>query len=95
MHPIELTLRAQRQLKALPKVGRRRVAECIDRLGSDPAPSEAKRLSADGRIIRLRAGNHRVVYQLVGQRVVVLEIIVTSQERILRVMKEISLARES
>jgi len=59
---IEVTPRAQKDLKALPVRERQRVADQIDALQADPRPPGCKKLEGKEDFYRIRVGDYRVVY---------------------------------
>jgi mRNA interferase RelE/StbE len=69
---IELLPSARRELASLPPTARRAVAGAIDSLGIDPRPTGASRLQGIPDTYRIRAGDHRVLYQVLDARVLVL-----------------------
>ncbi len=70
---IEILPSAVRQLEALAGPARRSVVTAIAGLAVDPRPPGARRLSGipEG-VLRLRVGDHRVLYQVQDDRLVVL-----------------------
>jgi len=64
VYRIEVTPRAQKDLKALPTRERQRVAEQIDGLKTDPGPTGCKKLKGREDFYRIRVGDYRVVYQI-------------------------------
>jgi mRNA interferase RelE/StbE len=54
---------AAKELEGLPLKDRKRVARRLQRLGSDPRPTGAEKLSGQDKY-RLRQGDHRVLYSV-------------------------------
>ena len=69
---IEVTPRARKDLKALPKRERRRVAEQIDILKADPRPTGCKKLMGREDFYRIRVGDYRVIYQIEDEILLIL-----------------------
>ena len=63
VYRIELRPSAVRELAALPQDVQRRLARVIDRLEMNPRPSGAKALAGPDRLLRVRVGDYRIVYQ--------------------------------
>lgn len=63
---------ALRQLSNLPRPDQKRVASKIDRLSTDPRPSEATKLQTDRDLYRIRVGEYRVIYTVEEGRLTVL-----------------------
>lgn len=49
-----------------------RIAGVIDKLRDDPRPARAKALQGDGKYLRIRVGDYRVIYQVADARLIVL-----------------------
>lgn len=71
-YQIEFLRSAIKELRSLPKDVQVRIGRAIDGLGSDPRPSGAKTLQGDGKRLRIRIGDYRVIYRLEDDRLVVL-----------------------
>lgn len=71
MWRIEFTPRAVRDLGALPANDQRRIARAIDRLAEHPHPRGARKLQGADPLWRLRVGDHRVIYLVEHDRIVV------------------------
>ncbi len=80
---VEFTPRAAREFADLDRVTRRRVAAALERLGADPAAaSNVKALAGGG--FRLRVGDHRVLFELIGARLVVLVVKIGHRREVYR-----------
>lgn len=62
---------AQKELEALPKKIRIRVAAVIEALASDPRPQGSIKLTGDD-LYRIRTGDIRVVYSIEDDRLIVI-----------------------
>ncbi len=71
-YEIEFLRSAAKELAALPRATQERIAGVIDKLRSDPRPPGAKALQSDGKYLRLRVGDYRVIYQVADERLIVL-----------------------
>ena len=69
---IEVTPRARKNLRALPKRERQRTAEQIDALKTDPRPTGCKKLKGRKDFYRIRVGDYRVVYQIKDEVLLIL-----------------------
>ena len=65
-----IKLSAAKELEALPRNDRRRVAIKIQHLASEPRPAGTEKLSGQEKY-RLRQGNYRVLYSVDDARLVV------------------------
>lgn len=59
-----------KDLKGIPKRDVRRILAAIEALADDPRPPGAKKLSGQERY-RLRQGNHRILYAIEDDRLIV------------------------
>ena len=64
---------ARRNLKKLHGAIRRRIADAIDGLADDPRPPGAVKLAGvAGPLWRIRVGDHRIIYQIEDERLIIL-----------------------
>jgi mRNA interferase RelE/StbE len=77
---------AKRDLASLPLAARRKISRAIDDLASEPRPRGAKLLAGtrDERIWRLRVGDHRVLYEIRNDELVILVIRIGHRREIYR-----------
>jgi len=71
---IAFTPAAQRQLASLDPPTRRRVANRIEALGTDPRPHGAEILKGGGGELRIRVGDWRVIYVVHDDKLLILAI---------------------
>jgi len=90
---VELTPIAQRQLENLAPALQHRLTTAMSRLGVDPWPSGAKRLKGPDDILRIRVGDYRVLYRVIGDRLVVLVIRVGHRREVYRAIARRRLGR--
>lgn len=75
-YTIEFATSALRDFKALDRAIQRRIASRIDALAANPFPAGARKLQGEPDVLRVRAGDYRIIYRVDGKRVtvVILEI---------------------
>ena len=83
-YTIEFTRRAEKEFRALPPEIRRRLAPKIDALKLNPRPRGVKSLEGPDGILRLRAGDYPVLYQVLDDRLVVLLVKIGHRREIYR-----------
>jgi mRNA interferase RelE/StbE len=69
---IEWRPRARKAFLALDKPVRRRIGEAVDALAAGPRPAAAKMITGAHGVLRIRAGDYRVLYTVDEGRLVVL-----------------------
>jgi mRNA interferase RelE/StbE len=69
---IEFAPRAERDFKALDGSIRGRIARRIQSLAENPYPQGIKKIEGEDALYRLRVGDYRILYQVHGQRLVIL-----------------------
>lgn len=74
---------AVKELEAVPTRDRQRIARRIQRLGDDPRPPGAEKLSGLDRY-RLRQGNYRIIYAIEDDRLVVLVVRIGHRREVYR-----------
>lgn len=84
MYEVRIGRRAVRQLRDLLPAARKRVAEVIDRLASEPRPGGAKKLEATCGLWPVRVGAYRIVYSIEDDRLLVLVVRVGPRRDIYR-----------
>jgi mRNA interferase RelE/StbE len=86
---IEVTPRALKDLKALPKRERQRVAEQIDALKADPRPTGCRKLKGREDFYRIRVGSYRVVYQIENEILLILIVRVGDRKEIYEIIRRL------
>jgi len=89
VYRIEVTPRAQKDLKALPTGERQRVAEQIDALKTDPRPTGCRKLRGREDFYRIRAGDYRVVYQIEDEVLFILIVRVGDRKEIYDIIRRL------
>ncbi len=75
---------AEKSLDKIPLPARRRIADAMEQLGSDPRPLGVVKLTGDENLWRIRIGNYRVVYEIHDDRLVVLVLRVAHRKDVYR-----------
>ncbi len=86
---IEVTPRAQKDLKALPVRERHRVAERIDALKTDPRPEGCKKLKGREDFYRIRVGAYRVVYLVQDEVLLILIVRIGDRKEIYEIIRRL------
>jgi mRNA interferase RelE/StbE len=81
---IEFSPAAERQFKKLPKEIQLRLKPRLDGLMNNPFPRGAKKLSGEENIYRLRVGDHRIIYQVQQETLLVLVVKLGHRKEIYR-----------
>lgn len=71
-YKLEISRSAEKQLKKLPVHHRKRVAEAILELASDPYPRGSRQLSGYDDVFRVRVGLYRILYSVAKTRLVII-----------------------
>jgi len=69
---IEFTPRAVREIKALDRPIRSRIARRINTLAQNPHPQGIKKIGGEDELYRLRVGDYRILYQVKAKLLLVL-----------------------
>ena len=86
---IEVTPRARKDLKALPRRERPRVAEQIDALKSDPRPKGCRKLKGREDFYRIRVGDYRVVYRIEDEILLILIVRIGDRKEIYEIIRRL------
>jgi mRNA interferase RelE/StbE len=84
VHQIFFKPRARRDVDKLPHAIGERIARAIDSLAVEPRPPGCKKLAGEDDLWRIRIGNHRVVYQIQDDRLIVLVVRIGDRKDIYR-----------
>ena len=76
-YKLKVERQAFKQLEKLPRADRMRATKAILALEENPFPpgKKWKRLEVTGELVRLRVGNYRVLYEVLGDEIHVLIVI--------------------
>ncbi|MEV0676836.1 type II toxin-antitoxin system RelE/ParE family toxin [Actinosynnema sp. NPDC050436] len=84
-YEIEWTASALRELHKLDKQTGRRIALAVTALGTDPRPPGCRPLTGQpAGVMRIRIGDHRVIYQVEDSRVLVTVVRVAHRREVYR-----------
>jgi mRNA interferase RelE/StbE len=89
VYQIEVTPRAQKDLKALPTRERQGIAEQIDALKTDPRPTGCKKLKGREDFYRVRVGDYRMVYQIEDDVLMILIVRVGDRKEIYEIIRRL------
>ncbi len=81
---IEIRPQARKQLAALPRASRIRVAKAIELLALDPRPHGCKKLAGRENQWRLRVGDYRILYTVRDRELLVLVVEVVPRDKAYR-----------
>lgn len=84
---IDLTPAAARALRKLTAETRRRIARRIDALATQPRPADAARIEGAGGLYRVRVGDHRIVYSILDDVLLVLVVRIGHRSEIYKAMR--------
>ncbi|MCB8777511.1 type II toxin-antitoxin system RelE/ParE family toxin [Planktothrix agardhii 1032] len=84
MYRIQFSKKAQRQFQALPQLVQEQLQPKIDALSINPRPFGIKALQGRKGLLRLRAGDYRVIYQLEDDLLIVLIVEVGHRREVYR-----------
>lgn len=83
-YTIQIKPSAQKELVKIPQPQRGSIAKRIDRLAADPRPKDAKKLSTEQSLYRVRVGDYRVIYQVEDDKLFVLVVRIGSRGDVYR-----------
>lgn len=81
---LEIKSSALKSLKKIPQPHRRRISKRIDQLAVDPRSQDAKKLSGEETLYRVRVGDYRIVYEIKDDILLVLVIRIGSRGDVYR-----------
>jgi mRNA interferase RelE/StbE len=81
-YKIELSRRADRQLRSLSREIQVRVGRAIDGLAQQPVPPRARKLAGHDDLYRVRVGDYRIVYTVQHEVLLVLVVAVGHRREI-------------
>ncbi len=86
-YKVEVSSTAEKALKKIPKKDLTKIIEAIQILTINPFPEGCRKLSGEENIYRIRQGNYRVIYEVIGKKLVVLVLKVGHRKEIYRSIK--------
>ena len=75
---------AEKGMDKIPLPTRRRIADAIEELRSDPRPAGVVKLAGDENLWRIRIGDYRLVYEIHDDRLIVLVLRVAHRKDVYR-----------
>lgn len=69
---IEISATAEKVLKKIPKKDLTKIVESIQVLAINPFPEGCRKLAGEECTYRIRQGNYRIIYEIVGKKLKVL-----------------------
>ncbi|MBA3315984.1 MAG: type II toxin-antitoxin system RelE/ParE family toxin [Planctomycetota bacterium] len=69
-YSVRIKRSAAKELEAVPRDDRRRIAARIERLANDPRPDGCEKLSGEEKY-RIRQGDYRILYEIVDRELIV------------------------
>ncbi len=70
-YSIALTHTAEKQLRKLPKKELPRIVQALEMLSFTPLPQGRRKLSGHSNTFRVRVGIYRIIYEILGQRLII------------------------
>jgi len=83
-YTVTISRSAAKDIRALDDTAQRRVGHVINALADNPRPPGVQKLSAEDNVYRLRAGDYRVLYQIVDRQLLVLVVRVRHRREVYR-----------
>jgi mRNA interferase RelE/StbE len=69
---IEISSSAEKALKKIPKKDIVKVIQVIEMLAISPFPEGCRKLKGEDDVYRIRQGNYRVIYEVLGKKLIIL-----------------------
>lgn len=71
-YKIEISSTAEKSLKKIPKKDLAKIVESIQILAVNPYPEGCRKLSGEECAYRIRQGNYRIIYEVEGEKLIIL-----------------------
>lgn len=84
LYRIQFRASVEKQVAALDKPVRRRIAAAIDSLADDPRPPGVITMQGARGLLRIRVGDYRIIYMVQDQKLVILVVDVGHRSTIYR-----------
>ena len=88
-YSIEFTPRAEKDLGALDRRVQIRIQRRIDSLANAPRPAGSTKLKGSEDLFRIRVGDHRVIYQIQDEVLLVLIVRIGDRREIYRIIERL------
>ena len=69
---IEISSTAEKSLKKIPKKDITKIIEAIQILAINPYPDNSRKLAGEENAFRIRQGNYRIIYEVLGKKLLIL-----------------------
>lgn len=69
---IEISSSAERSLKKIPQRDISKIIEAIQILAINPYPDNCRKLAGEENAFRIRQGNYRIIYEVLGKKLLIL-----------------------
>lgn len=89
MYRVEVSPRARRELKRLPRVTQRRIVTRLEALAEDPRPAGCTKLGGAGGLYRVREGDYRLIYAVIDEALIVLALSVAHRREVYAQLAEL------
>jgi mRNA interferase RelE/StbE len=71
-YKIEISSSAEKSLKKISKKDIQKIIETIQHLAITPFPEGSRKLKGEENVYRVRQGNYRVIYEVLGNKLIIL-----------------------
>ncbi len=71
-YKIEISASAEKSLKKIPKSELSKITETIQQLAINPFPVGCRKLTGEENAYRVRHGNYRIIFEVEGQKLLIL-----------------------
>lgn len=69
---IEISSSAEKSLKKIPSKDLNKIIKAIQILAINPFPDNCRKLSGEENAFRIRQGNYRIIYEVIGKKLLIL-----------------------
>ena len=84
---IEVSATAEKQLRKLRREDQIRVLRAIQPLATEPTPPGSRKIRGYDDVFRIRVGTHRVLYRVVGRRLLIIILKIGHRREIYRSLR--------
>ena len=84
---IEVSATAEKQLRRLRREDQVRVLQAIQPLATEPAPPGSRKIRGYDDVFRIRVGTYRILYQVVGRRLLIIFLKIGHRREIYRSLR--------
>ncbi len=72
MYKVQLKREAEKFIRKQPRKVQVQITSALRKLGSNPRPTQAKKLAGMDELYRVRAGDYRIVYTIQDKKLIIL-----------------------